>query len=108
MEDSDDDPYYEGDPRQATDHRSNEYISKLGTSLRPDHDPNSYRTNCSELAEKYMNGWNRLFVVIAVCWAIVSPFLVAREANRVPELTFHNCADPLTKNTGQVTRLCLI
>ena len=66
------------------------------------------RTNCSELAEKYMNRWNRLFVVIAVCWAIVSPFLVAREANRVPELTFHNCADPLTKNTGQVTRLCLI
>ena len=73
---------------------------QLETSLCPDHDPTPYRTNCSELAEKYMNGWNRLFVVIAVCWAIVSPFLVAREANRAPELTFYNCADSAHREYG--------
>ena len=47
-----------------------------------------------------MNGWNRLFVVIAVGWAIVSPFLVAREANRAPELTFYSCADSAYREYG--------
>ena len=47
-----------------------------------------------------MSGWNRLFVVIAVCWAIVSPILVTREANRVSELTFHNCADSAYREYG--------
>ena len=28
-----------------------------------------------------MTGWNRLFVVIAVCWALVAPFLLMAEAN---------------------------
>jgi hypothetical protein len=31
-----------------------------------------------------MNPWKRLFVVIAICWAIVSPLLIATEANRGP------------------------
>jgi hypothetical protein len=35
-----------------------------------------------------MNPWNRLFVVIAICWVIVSPILVATEANRGPAQAF--------------------
>jgi hypothetical protein len=37
--------------------------------------------------------WNWLFAVIAVCWAIVSPFLLAAEADRRPELARHDCTD---------------
>jgi hypothetical protein len=37
--------------------------------------------------------WNRLFGVIAVCWAIVSPFLLAVEADRRPKLARQNCTD---------------
>ncbi len=40
-----------------------------------------------------MNLWLRLSVVIAVCWAIVSPLLIAEEANRGPELALHDCTD---------------
>ncbi len=40
-----------------------------------------------------MNLWLRLSVVIAVCWAIVSPLLIAAEANRRPELALHDCTD---------------
>jgi hypothetical protein len=37
--------------------------------------------------------WNRLFAVIALCWAIVSPFLLAAEADRRPELARRDCTD---------------
>jgi hypothetical protein len=29
-----------------------------------------------------MNGWNRLFVVVAVVWALVAPFLLMAESNK--------------------------
>lgn len=47
-----------------------------------------------------MNRWKRLFVVIGVCWAIVSPLLVAGEANRGPELAFHGCSDSAYQQYG--------
>jgi len=31
-----------------------------------------------------MNGWNRLFVIVAVCWALVAPFLVMADVNGQP------------------------
>jgi hypothetical protein len=37
--------------------------------------------------------WNRLFAVIAVCWAIVSPLLLAAEADRRPELARRDCTE---------------
>ena len=37
--------------------------------------------------------WNRLFAVIAVCWAIVSPSLLAVEADRRPELARRDCTE---------------
>lgn len=40
-----------------------------------------------------MNGWNRLFVVVAACWAIAAPFVLVAEANGPPERIFHMCAD---------------
>ena len=54
-----------------------------------------------------MNPWNRLFVVIAICWAIVSPLLIATEANRGPHRLRTTALIPLTNNTGQATRLGL-
>ena len=47
-----------------------------------------------------MNQWNRLFVVIAVCWAMVSPLLVATEANRAPALVFQYCTDTAYQRYG--------
>jgi hypothetical protein len=44
--------------------------------------------------------WHRLFAVIAVCWAIVSPLLVAAEANRVPDLTYLYCTDSAYQQYG--------
>jgi hypothetical protein len=41
----------------------------------------------------HMNGWNRLFVVIAVCWAVVAPFLFVAETNDPPERIYHLCID---------------
>jgi hypothetical protein len=38
-----------------------------------------------------MTGWNRLFVVVAVCWALVAPFLVMMDANRPVEKVFDFC-----------------
>ena len=40
-----------------------------------------------------MSGWNRLFVIVAVCWALVAPFLLMAEANKPIEQTQSMCAD---------------
>lgn len=40
-----------------------------------------------------MNGWNRLFVVILVCWVLVAPFLLMAEANRPVEQSQYLCSD---------------
>ena len=37
--------------------------------------------------------WNRLFAVILLCWAIVSPLLLAAEADRRPELARRDCIE---------------
>ena len=47
-----------------------------------------------------MNGWNRLFVVIAVCWALVAPFLIMNGANSSVEQTHSWCADTAYKLYG--------
>jgi hypothetical protein len=40
-----------------------------------------------------MNGWNRLFVVVAVVWALVAPFLLVAENNKPAERMFSMCSD---------------
>lgn len=40
-----------------------------------------------------MNGWNRLFVVVAVVWALVAPFLLVAESNKPAERIFSMCSD---------------
>src|ERR1700688_1517949 len=40
-----------------------------------------------------MNGWNRLFVVVAVVWALVAPFLMVAESNKPAERIFSMCSD---------------
>ena len=47
-----------------------------------------------------MNPWNRLFVVIAICWAIVSPLLAATEANRGAAQALHDCSDSAYQQYG--------
>ncbi len=47
-----------------------------------------------------MNGWNRLFVVVAVCWALVVPFLVMTEVNRPVEAIFNLCTTAAYENYG--------
>src|SRR5580692_1480770 len=47
-----------------------------------------------------MNPWSRLFVVIAICWAIVSPLLIAIEANRGPAQALHDCSDSAYQQYG--------
>jgi hypothetical protein len=39
-----------------------------------------------------MNGWNRIFVVVALVWALVAPFLLASESNKLPKMMFSSCA----------------
>jgi hypothetical protein len=39
------------------------------------------------------NGWNRLFVVVAVVWALVAPFLLVAENNKPAERLFSLCSD---------------
>jgi hypothetical protein len=38
-----------------------------------------------------MNGWNRIFVVVAVLWALVAPFLLVAENNKPAETMFSMC-----------------
>jgi hypothetical protein len=40
-----------------------------------------------------MNGWNRIFVVVAVVWALVAPFLLVAENNKPAERMFNSCSD---------------
>ena len=47
-----------------------------------------------------MNPWKRLFVGIVICWAIVSPLLIAIEANRGPARALHDCSDSAYQQYG--------
>jgi hypothetical protein len=40
-----------------------------------------------------MSGWNRLFIVVAVVWALVAPFLLVAESNKPAERMFSMCSD---------------
>jgi hypothetical protein len=40
-----------------------------------------------------MNGWNRLFVVIAVCWAVTTPFWLVVENNDPVKSVYSMCTD---------------
>jgi hypothetical protein len=40
-----------------------------------------------------MNGWNRLFVVVAIFWTVAVPFLVVHFVNSPVEQTFNLCTD---------------
>jgi hypothetical protein len=40
-----------------------------------------------------MNGWNRLFVVVAVVWALVAPFWLVAENNKPAERIYSMCTD---------------
>jgi hypothetical protein len=41
----------------------------------------------------HMNGWNRVFVVVAVVWALVAPFLLVSENNKPADKIFSMCSD---------------
>jgi hypothetical protein len=41
----------------------------------------------------HMNGWNSLFVVVAVVWAVVAPFLLMAEANKPVNSAYSMCTD---------------
>jgi hypothetical protein len=47
-----------------------------------------------------MNGWNRLFVVIAVCWAIAAPFWLMAETNSPVHQAFFQCGSTAYENYG--------
>jgi hypothetical protein len=51
----------------------------------------STRQNEGDRAD--MNGWNRLFVIVAVVWALVAPFLLVAENNKPAERMFSSCSD---------------
>jgi len=44
-------------------------------------------------ARSHMNGWNRLFVVVAVVWALAAPFLLAAVNNAPVERMYSFCTD---------------
>jgi hypothetical protein len=39
-----------------------------------------------------MNGWNRLFVVVAIFWTVTVPFLAVHFVNSPVEQTYHQCS----------------
>ena len=47
-----------------------------------------------------MNGWNRLFVVVAVAWALVAPFLLVAENNKPAKELFSLCSDVAYQRYG--------
>jgi hypothetical protein len=47
-----------------------------------------------------MNGWNRLFVVVAVLWAVAAPFWLMAEENRPVEQIFSLCSDAAYQRYG--------
>ena len=47
-----------------------------------------------------MSGWNRLFVVVAVLWAIAAPFVLMADTNTPVEQAFKRCADAAYRDYG--------
>jgi hypothetical protein len=49
---------------------------------------------------KRMNGWNRLFIVTAVCWALVAAFLAMKAANDPVDRAMDTCGTAAYRNYG--------
>jgi hypothetical protein len=47
-----------------------------------------------------LSGWNRLFVVVAICWMLVAPFLLMAETNRPIERVKDLCTDTAYNSYG--------
>jgi hypothetical protein len=47
-----------------------------------------------------VSGWNRLFIIVVVCWAVVAPFLALDGFNKPAEGTFNRCADSAYRRYG--------
>jgi hypothetical protein len=47
-----------------------------------------------------MSGWNRLFVVVAVCWALAAPFWVMTESNSPVHDALLSCGQAAYENYG--------
>ena len=47
-----------------------------------------------------MSGWNRLFVVVAICWMLVAPFLLMADTNRPIEQVKDLCTDTAYNRYG--------
>jgi hypothetical protein len=47
-----------------------------------------------------MSGWNRLFVVIAVLWAMAAPFVLMADTNTPVEQAFMRCGDTAYRDYG--------
>ena len=47
-----------------------------------------------------MSGWNRLFVVIAVLWAVAAPIILMVDTNRPVHQAFDRCGDAAYRNYG--------
>jgi hypothetical protein len=51
-----------------------------------------------------MSGWNRIFVVVAVVWALVAPFLLVTENNRPAERISAHAVTLRTNSTALAVR----
>jgi hypothetical protein len=49
---------------------------------------------------KRMNGWNRLFIVAAVCWVLVAPVLAMKAANDPVDRVVDMCGTSAYRNYG--------
>jgi hypothetical protein len=47
-----------------------------------------------------MSGWNRLFVVVAVCWALAAPFWVMSDTNGPVHDALMTCGQAAYENYG--------
>jgi hypothetical protein len=47
-----------------------------------------------------MSGWNRLFAVIAVLWAVAAPIILMVDTNRPVHQAFDRCGDAAYRNYG--------
>ena len=47
-----------------------------------------------------MNGWNRLFVVVAVVWTLVAPFVFVSESNKPADAIYSACSHIVYERYG--------
>jgi hypothetical protein len=49
---------------------------------------------------KRLSGWNRLFIVVAIGWALVAPWLLIFQGNEPVERLYRMCAESAYRNYG--------